>query len=221
LSPRLFPHLQTGKYLLQNSLISLQIPQDIIWRYPKLFFTRLLTDLDGSRNSNLERSLKRIFSLALFLVATAAFAETCSFQTYASSWMATGTPFSVKCPSATYNGTLVATPARRFFHRGHLMLKFDQPVMVHTKKESAEGKIEPGRGKQIAMMLMDGGVGIGAKDITDGLSGVVYKSWYAIPIGFVTLSFFSKGGDVNLKPGDTIEVTQLRAPDAQTVKPSE
>lgn len=152
----------------------------------------------------------RLLTVAIFLVSTAAIAETCALQTYASSWMATGTPFSVKCPSGDYTGSLIATPARRFFRRGHLRLKFDQPMTVHTKKESDEGKIQAGRGKQIASMLMDGGVGIGAKDLTDGLSGVVYKSWYAIPISCVTLSFFSKGGDVNLKPGDKLELESLK-----------
>ncbi len=59
-------------------------------------------------------------------------------------------------------------------------------------------------------MLMAGGVGIGAKDITDGLSGVVFKSWYMIPASCVALAFFSNGGDVNLKPGDTLEVESLQ-----------
>ena len=61
------------------------------------------------------------------------------------------------------------------------MLKFDQPVMVPSKNAADEGKIQPGRGKQIASMLMTGGVGIGAKDLADGLSGAVFKSWYMIP----------------------------------------
>jgi hypothetical protein len=154
--------------------------------------------------------MKKWFAVAILLVATQAYAEPCTFGTYASSWMATGTPFTLKCPSGEYGGTLIATPARRFFHRGHLRLKFDQPVMVQSKKESDEGKIQAGRGKQIASMLLDGGAGIGTKDLTDGLSGTVYKSWYAIPITAVTLSFFSKGGDVNLKPGDKIEVVSLK-----------
>jgi hypothetical protein len=152
----------------------------------------------------------RFLPLAIFLFSTAAFAETCDMQTYASSWMATGTPFSVKCLSGVYTGSLVAIPAKRFFRRGNLRLKFDQPMMVQTKKESDEGKIQAGRGKQIASMLMDGGVGIGTKDLTDGLSGAVYKSWYMIPISCVTLSFFSKGGDVNLKPGDKLELVPLK-----------
>ena len=153
---------------------------------------------------------KSFWPLAIFLLSTAAFAETCDMQTYASSWMATGTLFSVKCASGVYTGSLVATPAKRFFRRGNLRLKFDQPMMVQAKKESDEGKIQAGRGKQIASMLMDGGVGIGTKDLTDGLSGAVYKSWYMIPISCVTLSFFSKGGDVNLKPGDKLELMPLR-----------
>jgi hypothetical protein len=124
--------------------------------------------------------------------------------------MATGTPFSVNCPSGKYTGTLVATPAKRFFRRGHLMLKFDQPVTVVSKDTTDEGKIQPGRGKQIASVLIAGGVGIGAKDITDGLSGAVYKSWYAIPIAVVTMAFFTIGGDVNLKPGYKIELLTTR-----------
>jgi hypothetical protein len=154
--------------------------------------------------------MKRLFALLILLMSSAAFAETCTLQTYASSWMATGTPFSVKCPSGIYSGTLVTTPARRFFRRGHMMLRFDQPVTLRPKNTTDEGKIQPGRGKQIASMLMAGGVGIGVKDITDGLSGAVYKSWYAIPISCVTLAFFSNGGDVNLKRGDTLEIVLLR-----------
>jgi hypothetical protein len=152
----------------------------------------------------------RLLALAVFLVSSAAFAETCTLQTYASSWMATGTPFSVKCPSGVYSGDLITTPARRFFRRGHMMLAFKQPVMVHSKKDADEGKIQTGRGRQIANMLTDGGVGIGAKDLTDGLSGVVFKSWYMIPVSCITLAFFSNGGNVNLKPGDKLEIVSLK-----------
>jgi len=154
--------------------------------------------------------MKRLFALSILLLSSAAFAETCTLQTYASSWMATGTPFSVKCPSGIYPGILVTTPARRFFRRGHMMLKFDQPVTVRSKNMADEGRIQPGRGKQIANMLMAAGVGIGAKDLTDGLSGAVFKSWYAIPISCVTLAFFSNGGDVNLKPGYKLEIVSSR-----------
>ena len=154
--------------------------------------------------------MRRLFALLILMMSSAAFAETCTLQTYASSWMATGTPFSVECPSGVYSGILVTTPARRFFRRGHMMLRFDQPVTLRPKNTGDEGKIQPGRGKQIASMLMAGGVGIGVKDITDGLSGAVYKSWYAIPISCVTLAFFSNGGDVNLKRGDTLEIVLLR-----------
>ncbi len=146
----------------------------------------------------------------LFSISAALSAETCTLQSYASSWMATGTPFTVTCPSGDYSGTLVTTPARRFFRRGHMLLKFDQPVMMHSKNTGDEGKIQPGRGRQIANMLMAGGVGIGAKDITDGLSGAIFKSWYMIPISCVTLAFFSNGGDVNLKRGDKLEIVSLR-----------
>lgn len=154
--------------------------------------------------------MKRLFALSILLLSSAAFAESCTLETYASSWMATGTPFSIKCPSGTYSGTLVATPARRFFRRGHLMLKFDQPITVVSKNTADEGKIQPGRGKQIASALIAGGVGIGAKDITDGISGAVYKSWYAIPIAVVTMAFFTNGGDVNLKPGYKLEIVSSR-----------
>ncbi len=154
--------------------------------------------------------MKKFLALVVFLVSSASFGETCTLKTYAFSWMETGTPFSVKCPSGVYSGHLVSTPARRFFRRGHLMLVFDQPLMVHTKNEADEGKIEPGRGRQIANMLTAGGVGIGTKDLTDGLSGVVFKSWYMIPISCVTLAFFSTGGDVKLKPGDKLEIVTLK-----------
>ncbi len=152
----------------------------------------------------------KFLALAVFLVCSTVFAETCTLQTYASSWMVTGTPFSVKCPSGVYSGHLVSTRARRFFRRGHMMLTFDQPVMVRSKNELDEGKIQAGRGRQIANMLTTGGVGIGTKDLTDGLSGVVFKSWYMIPVSCVTLAFFSNGGDVNLKPGDKLEIVSLK-----------
>jgi hypothetical protein len=145
--------------------------------------------------------------LTVCLLTGTGFAESCSLQTYASSWMATGTAFSVKCPSGVYTGHLVSTQAKRFFRRGHLLLAFDQPVAVVSKSPADEGKIQSSRGRQIANMLLDGGAGIGAKDLTDGLSGVVFKSWYMIPISCVTLSFFSTGGDVNLKPGYPVEIS--------------
>jgi hypothetical protein len=160
-------------------------------------------------------AMRKILALTALLVATAAQAETCTLETYASSWMSTGTPFSIKCPSGEYSGTLVTTPARRFFRRGHMLLKFDQPVMLHARNQGDEGKIQPGRGRQIANMLMAGGVGIGTKDLTDGLSGAVFKSWYMIPISCVTLAFFSNGGDVNLKRGDKLEIVALRTEPAQ------
>jgi hypothetical protein len=59
-------------------------------------------------------------------------------------------------------------------------------------------------------MLTTGGVGIGTKDLTDGLSGVVFKSWYMIPVSCITLAFFSNGGDVNLKLGDKLEIVTLK-----------
>ena len=138
--------------------------------------------------------------------------ESCTLQTYASSWMLTGTPFSVKCPSGVYTGTLIATSARHYFKRGHLVLKFDQPVAAIAPKNS-EGVFQAGHGQQIANMFLAGGSGIGSKDITDGLSGVVFKSWYMIPITFTTIALFEKGGDVNLKPGYQIQVVPSRAGD--------
>ena len=134
-------------------------------------------------------------------------AENCSLQTYAASWMATGTPFSVKCPSGTYSGHLVSTPARRFFRRGHLMLVFDQPVALVPKKEGDEGKIQPSRGRQITNVLLAGSASVGSKDLADGISGAVFKSWYMIPISGVAIAFFSTGGDVLLKPGFQLQIT--------------
>lgn len=147
-----------------------------------------------------------LIALAAVMAPIAARGESCTLQTYASSWMANGTPFSVKCPSRSYSGHLVSTPARRFFRRGHLMLVFDQPVVVVPKKPRDEGKIQPGRGRQIANMLLAGGAGVGSKDLTDGLSGAIYKSWYAIPISAAAVAFFSNGGDVLLKPGYKLQI---------------
>ncbi len=156
-------------------------------------------------------------TLAICLLTSTASAETCSLQTYASSWMATGTPFSVKCPSGVYSGHLVTTSARKFFRRGHMLLAFDQPVAVVSKNPADEGKLQSNRGRQIANMLLDGGAGIGTKDLTDGLSGAVFKSWYMIPVSCVTLAFFSNGGDILLKPGHQLQITSPR----ETTSPKE
>jgi hypothetical protein len=147
---------------------------------------------------------------AALLAARAGAAESCKLTSYASSWMETGTPFSVACPSGNYTGHLVTTPAKRFFRRGHMMLVFDQPVVVHPRKAGDEGKIQPGRGRQISSMLLDGGAGIGTKDLTDELAGTVFKPWMMIPITTVSLAFFSTGGDVLLKPGYKLELDSRR-----------
>lgn len=164
------------------------------------------------------RKTTRTFFLvfALFCLSSFAVAETCKLQTYASSWMETGTPFSVKCPSGDYSGHLVSTPARRFFRRGHLMLVFDQPMLLRPKKEGDEGKIEAGRARQITNMLVGGGVSVGSKDLVDGISGSVFKSGYMIPITGVAFAFFSTGGDVLLKPGYPLEIVPR---DQRTAKP--
>ncbi|MGC9159562.1 MAG: hypothetical protein ACP5FH_11290 [Terracidiphilus sp.] len=159
-----------------------------------------------------------LIALAALLIPETGSAEACTLQTYASSWMATGTPFSVRCPSGTYTGHLVSTPARRFFRRGHLVLVFDQPVAVIPKKPGSEEKIQPGRGRQIANMLVDGGVGIGSKDLLDGLSGAIFKSWYMIPISGVALSFFSNGGDVLLKPGYPLQIEPTTKPHGTQIR---
>jgi hypothetical protein len=156
-----------------------------------------------------KREMRRLLLLFAFFTSVAAAQETCALQTYASSWMQTGTPFSVQCPSGTYTGVLVTTSAKRFFRRGSLRLKFDQPVAVVNK--SAEGVFKAGRGKQITSILLTGGSGIGAKDLLDGLSGAIFKSWWMIPITFGAIAPFEKGGDVNLKPGLKLQIVQTRA----------
>lgn len=154
--------------------------------------------------------MKKLLFLSVLLLCGSISAETCTLQTYASSWMVTGTPFTVKCPSGNYSGTLVSTPAKRFFRRGHMLLKFDQPVILQPRKEGDEGKLQPGRGRQIASMLIAGGVGIGAKDLTDEIALAGFRSWYMIPISCVALAFFSNGGDVLLKPGYKLEIEPSR-----------
>ena len=144
----------------------------------------------------------RSTSLILFLSLLAGFAqaETCTLQTYAASWMQSGTPFTVQCSSGKYDGVLITKPARRYFRRGSLVLKFNQPVVAVAPKND-EGVFHPGRGKQISSMLLSGGAGIGVKDMTDGLSGAIFKSYYMIPVTFAAIAVFENGGDVLLKPG--------------------
>ena len=86
------------------------------------------------------------------------------------------------------------------------MLVFDQPVALRPKREGDEGKIEPGRARQITNMLVGGGVSVGSKDLVDGISGSVFKSGYMIPITGIAFAFFSTGGDVLLKPGYELEI---------------
>lgn len=164
----------------------------------------------NSPDTDWKNAMRILMTLAVCLLTGTAFSEPCLLETYASSWMVTGTPFSIKCPSGVYSGHLVTTPARRFFRRGHMLLAFDQPVAVVSKNPADEGKLQPGRGRQIANMLLAGGSGIGAKDLTDGISGAIYKSWYAIPISCVAISFFSTGGDILLKPGYRLQITSPR-----------
>jgi hypothetical protein len=154
-------------------------------------------------------SATRTFLLApamVILGATMSRAEeTCTLKTYASSWMETGTPFQVQCPSGQYAGTLITVPARRFFRRGHLSFRFDQPLFAFGNTKG-EGKYQMGRGRQISTVMLSGGAGIATKDLADGLSGAIFKSYYMIPITFATLAFFSNGGDVILKPGFQLKV---------------
>jgi len=148
-----------------------------------------------------------MFGLCFFgLAGNARAAEACKLKTYASSWMDTGTPFAVHCASGDYTGTLISTPSKRFFRRGHLVLKFDQPVAA-SPKENGEGIFQPGRGKQISSMLLAGGAGIGSKDLFDGAIAAG-GSKYLIPATCVILAFFMKGGDVNLKPGFQLYIQQ-------------
>jgi hypothetical protein len=144
--------------------------------------------------------------MVIFVSTISQAEETCVLKTYASSWMETGTPFQVQCPSGLYDGTLVTVPARRFFKRGHLSFKFDQPLFAYGNT-TGEGKFQMGRRRQISSVMLSGGVGIASKDLADGLSGAIFKSYYMIPITFVAVAFFSNGGDVLLKPGFQLKVT--------------
>ena len=152
--------------------------------------------------------------LLLFLVSSIAAAqEACTLSTYASSWMLTGTPFAVKCPSGTYTGTLISVPAKRWFRRGHLTLKFDQPVAATGNTKKGEGKFQPNRKQQIANVLLAGGASIGAKDITDGLTNAIFAKFsmrVSLPVTFLTIALFESGGNVNLKPGFKLHIVETR-----------
>jgi len=63
-----------------------------------------------------------------------------------------------------------------------------------------------GRGRQITSVMLSGGAGIASKDLADGLSGAIFKSYYMIPVTFTAVAFFSNGGDVLLKPGYQLKV---------------
>ncbi len=146
--------------------------------------------------------------LLCFALTLAARAESCTLQTWLDSRMPSGYPFTVTCPSGNYNGVTVTVPAKRFFRRGSIMLKFNQPVTTVTK--DSEGVIKPSRKKQIGLMILSGGAGIGAKDLLDGLSGAVFKSYYMIPVTFVAAAAFQTGGDLILRPGYQITLEPAR-----------
>jgi len=131
--------------------------------------------------------------------------EICTLKTYASSWMETGTPFQVECPSGVYSGMLITARARRFFRRGWLSFKFDGRLYAFGNT-GGEGKFQMRRGRQITNVAVAGGVGIASKDLLDGVSTALFKSYYMIPITFTALAFFSNGGDVLLKPGYQLKV---------------
>lgn len=145
--------------------------------------------------------------LCLLLLTMPALSETCTLDNYASSWMKTGTKFSCTAPSGVHTGVLVTRPARRFFRRGQLYFKFDQPVVVTAKNE---GVFKPNRGQQIVGLLVSGGSGIAAKDIFDGVATSFFKPWFMIPITFTAVAVFEKGGDVNLQPGFQIPIEPAR-----------
>ena len=144
-------------------------------------------------------------SIVIFVSGTSHAEETCILKTYASSWMETGTPFQVECPSGLHGGTLITAPARRFFRRGHLSFRFEQPLFAYGNTKG-EGKFQMGRGRQITSVMLSGGAGIASKDLADGLSGAIFKSYYMIPVTFTAVAFFSNGGDVLLKPGYQLKV---------------
>jgi hypothetical protein len=162
--------------------------------------------------------MKRLLLLFALVPSFAAAQESCTLQTYASSWMLTGTPFSVKCPSGIYTGTLISIPAKRFFRRGHMTLKFDQPVYAAGNTKKGEGKFLPNRKQQIASMFLTGGASIGAKDLMDGWTNFIFPKFsvYTLPITFGAMAMFEKGGDVNLKPGFKLQILQTRAPATPT-----
>ena len=151
-------------------------------------------------------TIKIILALAVVLAPGAVPAETCILQTYASSWMATGTPFSVKCPSGIYSGHLISTPARRFFRRGHLMLVFDQPVGLIPKKEGDEGeRFSPDEAARSPICSWTGVSGRHQGPHRRALR-CHFQIRYMIPVSAVTLAFFSNGGDVLLKPGYELHI---------------
>ena len=151
--------------------------------------------------------------LLLLMASSVSQAETCELQTYASSWMKTGYPFSCKTADGTiYSGVIKTAPAKRWFRRGHLQFVFDQPVFVSGNSKHGEGKFQPNRKQQIASMFLTGGASIGAKDLMDGWTNFIFPKFsvYTLPITFGAMALFEKGGDVNLRPGYRLNLQPSR-----------
>jgi hypothetical protein len=152
----------------------------------------------------------KLICIAVLMLSSIVHAETCELQTYVSSWMKSGYAFTVKCPDGVFTGTIKTTAARHWSRRGALYLLLDAPQFVHGNTDKGEGKFQAGKGKMIANMFLATGSGIGSKDIFDGLSNAIFKSWFLIPIVGVPAFFFQKGSDINLAPGTQLDVEPTR-----------
>ena len=82
-----------------------------------------------------------------------------------------------RVPCAVSHYMLITVPARRFFKRGHLTFRFDEPGFAYGNTKKGRSIPVWERGHQISTVMLAGGAGIGMKDITDRLSGAICKSY--------------------------------------------
>jgi|KBSMisStandDraft_5_1062788.scaffolds.fasta_scaffold450353_2 hypothetical protein len=149
----------------------------------------------------------RFLAFALILCSSSAVGENCTLLTKASSKMRDGAAFSCIADSGkTHKGVLVTKRAKNFFRRGTLMFRFDEPLAVVG---SSEGRFKASR-KMQAITL--GAALSAAKIADDSVEGAIGagKARY-VGLGAAMIAMFClRGGDVTLKPGDTLQIAGTR-----------
>ena len=142
--------------------------------------------------------------VSFLLLSVAVGAQPLTLLTPVSSKMPTGSEFrAVDSSGRIHAGTLITRPARRFLRRGSVLLRFYEPMHVVTS--DPEGVIRAGREKQLILLGTTPLIAKIADDSVDSVIGGGKARWVALGASILFMALV-KGGEVHLKPGDTLEV---------------